>query len=144
MGGRDLVLLVDDEELVRKVIARALEAHGYAVVPCADRASAAAALNRANGNLRAAVLDWSIQGTPADDLVRRLRETHPSVPLVILSGYPEDLVAQGLRGFTDYTFVAKPFHIGGLLQAISRNGSAEGGTPTGSSSEDGQSPSPAD
>ena len=96
-------LLVDDEELVRASTAQMLADLGYAVV---EAASAEEAIERLDGGFAPDLLvtDHLMPGMNGTDLVRRVKQSHPSVQALLISGYAEaDGVAPDLPRLT------KPF-----------------------------------
>ena len=112
-AGRRL-LVVDDEEAVRLVVARALRAHGYEVELAAS-ADAAAALISASGPPDIVVTDLSMPGTSGATFARATLAAHAAVRVLIVSGYAHeelaDLLATGrvqvlVKPFTAQTLTA--------------------------------------
>lgn len=88
--GRSLtVLLVDDEEAVRNSTADMLAGLGHRVV---EAGSAEDALRAVGGrsDIDAVVTDHLMPGMTGAALARRLRQTHPRLPILLVSGYAED------------------------------------------------------
>jgi two-component system, cell cycle sensor histidine kinase and response regulator CckA len=87
------VLLVEDEAIVRKSLTRQLKHLGLEVVSVGSAAEALAAIA---AELPEVVLsDLSMPGMDGVALARKLREQHPSLPIVIMSGnVPEELQPQ--------------------------------------------------
>ena len=88
MRGRGDALLVDDEEAVRLSTAEMLAELGYTVV---EAASAEEALRLiANGaKVRLVITDHLMPGMTGTDLARAVRERHPDIAVLILSGYAD-------------------------------------------------------
>jgi signal transduction histidine kinase/ActR/RegA family two-component response regulator len=86
------ILLVDDEDMVREVLARHLEDAGYRVMTAANGVDAVAWLA---GGMRvdALVTDLSMPGMDGLALIRAVRESHPELPVVVLTGFAQDAVA---------------------------------------------------
>lgn len=112
MVGAGIVLLVDDEALVRATTADMLADMGYKVV---EAASAEAALKlMAEGLLPdLLVTDHLMPGTSGLDLAYAARNSRPDLPVLIVSGYAEDA---GLP--TDLPRLTKPFRRADLAVAI--------------------------
>ena len=113
------VLLVDDEDGVRRLAARALTKHGWTVLS-ADSGAAALALaseTEIAESLCAIVSDVVMPGMDGPSLVRALRSRHPGLPAVLASGYAE---ITGLDGPTTEhtTFLAKPYTLKELVAAL--------------------------
>jgi PAS domain S-box-containing protein len=108
------VLLVEDEDGVRKLARFALEAHGYAVTEAPDGESALGLLDTADGP-DLLVTDMTMPGIDGRDLAGRVRARRPGVGVVFTSGYvPDDSRLGGLPGSV---FLPKPFTPADLLRA---------------------------
>jgi DNA-binding response OmpR family regulator len=112
------VLVVDDERFFREAIRDALAAAGHA---CIAAESGHEALQRAHEpRLGVVILDIQMPGMNGLDVLRRLRESHPLLRVIILSSHTEqEVVLDALRlGATDY--LAKPLHEEELVLAVER------------------------
>lgn len=90
----ELVLLVEDEPLVRKAMARMLSNTGYRVEVADDGLSGLALLE--NGVVPAVVLsDVMMPRMGGLELRERLAATHPKLPVVLMSGYSAEVLARG-------------------------------------------------
>jgi PAS domain S-box-containing protein len=83
------VLLVDDEALVRKVLAVQLQRAGY-VVLATDGAAAALKLLDAGEGVDVIVSDLTMPGMNGVVLIREAQARHPDLPAVLLTGYADD------------------------------------------------------
>jgi PAS domain S-box-containing protein len=109
--GRGTVLLAEDEEGVREVVGRMLEHLGFRVLPAEDGVAALEALATHDGDVTAVLLDVSMPRMGGSETLRRIRERHPDLPVVLMSGYTEQEVASNLLdGSSGATgFLQKPF-----------------------------------
>jgi two-component system cell cycle sensor histidine kinase/response regulator CckA len=82
------VLLVEDHRQVREVLAGALEAAGYEVVPTASGSEFLEAHERLAGDLVAMVVDLEIPEPDGATCVRRLRAEGVRTPIVLITGTP--------------------------------------------------------
>jgi DNA-binding response OmpR family regulator len=104
-----VVLVADDDRLIREMVAQTLEGRTLQIVTDGDAAWAAL---QAPDAPRVAVLDWTMPGLTGPDVCRRVRAMPtPIAPYIILltshSG-SDDIVAALSAGADDY--VCKPFH----------------------------------
>ena len=83
------VLVVDDEEVVRSLMKRTLEAEGYDVVLARDGREALGALAR-HGAVDLVLSDLVMPGMGGRELGARLAERHERLPVVWMSGHPMD------------------------------------------------------
>lgn len=106
---RGRVLLVDDEEGIRRVVARTLRKAGYEVHAASDGQGALALYERFRDGIDVVVTDVVMPGVGGPELVARLRATRPALPVVFMSGHTFDtLDEQALSPRLD-RFLAKPF-----------------------------------
>src|SRR4029077_397958 len=93
------ILIADDHPIVRAGLRRIAE-DDRGIVVTAEAASGEAALLALKQHVADVVLlDVSMPGSPFTDTLRRLREAHPTVRVLVLSAHPEDQWAvRALRG----------------------------------------------
>jgi two-component system cell cycle sensor histidine kinase/response regulator CckA len=116
------LLLVEDEESVRRLTERALQRAGWQVCT-AESAEAALALLPRPGDPaappRVLVSDIMLPGMDGTELVLAARAIWPNLPAVLVSGYTDsallgDLAAQGV------SFLAKPYRLQELIACVER------------------------
>jgi len=114
------ILIVDDEEDIRDLIAGILHDEGYTTRVAGDSESALAALRARRPQLL--VLDIWLQGSKLDgiELLDVVKREHPDLPVVMISGHGtiETAVASIKKGA--YDFVEKPFKADRLLHVMER------------------------
>ena len=108
------VLLVEDEEALRRMARRLLEREGYSVISAPSGAAALEALDSFGGHVDVLLSDVVMPGMSGVDLAEEVQSRLPGVPLVFMSGYSEgaDQLPAGSR------FVPKPFKGAELLAAV--------------------------
>ena len=117
------ILVVDDEAHMREVLARLLGAAGYRVVTTASAEEALSAFSRRGCAL--VITDLVMPGTDGLDLLTKLKDLEPSVPVVMVTAYGtvETAVTAMKKGAHDY--ILKPFDNNEILfvvqKAISSN-----------------------
>ena len=111
---------MDDEELVRSVVTRALQAEGYEVVNARDGQEALDCLERDSGAIDLVITDVVMPAMGGRELARVIERRFPSLPLVWMSGHPRDegLSSEGLSG--DQPFLQKPVSNELLLQTVAQ------------------------
>ncbi len=115
MTAAPLVLVVDDEPAIRRLLRTSLLAQGYRT---AEAASAAAALETvAAGGVDAVLLDLGLPDLDGQDVIRRLRAAS-AVPIVVLTAREDERskVAALDLGADDY--VTKPFGMAELMARL--------------------------
>jgi CheY-like chemotaxis protein len=112
------VLVVDDEQSVRKFVERVLGEAGYTTTPASDGPEAidvAATLD----DFDILVTDVMMPQMTGDELARRLRVGRPSLKVLYLTGFSDRLFKEKVTLWADEAFLDKPCSVKGLLQAVS-------------------------
>jgi signal transduction histidine kinase/CheY-like chemotaxis protein len=120
VAGRGTILVVDDEELVLRVTALALEELGFQVITASDGACALEEYQRAGGRIDAVVLDLVMPVMGGRETFLALRERDPELPVLLVTGYALNYEAQELLDLGVRELVAKPFSVSALSAALSR------------------------
>jgi DNA-binding response OmpR family regulator len=109
-------VVIEDEQPIRQGIVAALQAAGYEPIEACDGAAGLAAARRSGVDL--ILLDLLLPKMDGTELLRQLRQTHPTLPLIILTarGGEEDRVAGLKAGADDY--VVKPFSARELIARV--------------------------
>ncbi len=114
------ILIVDDEQDIRELVAGVLEDEGYQARTAADSASALAALRERRPSL--VLLDVWLQGSQLDglELLDEIKRRDPSLPVLMISGHGniDTAVTAIRRGAVD--FIEKPFEAEHLLHLVER------------------------
>ncbi len=119
MTPRDVsVLIVDDEEPVRKFVDRVLADAGYQTTLAASGAEAIE-LAAKMPKLDVLLTDVMMPEMQGDELARRLRQQEPALKVLYLTGYSDRLFKDKITLWEDEAFLDKPCSVTGLLQAMS-------------------------
>ncbi len=108
------LMLVDDDDLVRRAASRALEASGYAVVEASGGEAALQAL-QSHADIALLITDVRMEGMSGHELVRHVAGVAPQLPTLLISAddaQPRDDAAPGA------SFLAKPFTHDELRAAV--------------------------
>lgn len=118
-AGSGTVLLVEDDATVRRLTRRILEQSGYTVLEAANGAEALTLAQQGRRSFDLLLTDLMMPKLSGADLAAALRLARPTLPVVFMSGYADDVVQRQL-GKDDAipTVLAKPFTIEGLRAAV--------------------------
>ncbi|WDP86533.1 MAG: PAS domain S-box protein [Desulfobacter sp.] len=123
--GKGRILVMDDEPLVRDMLARMLESMGFSVVPVQDGTQAIDAFSKAaNQGLPfcAVILDLTIPGAMGGkETVKKIREKDMNIPVFVASGYSESPVLADPEKFGFTAGIEKPFLISALGRMLNRH-----------------------
>ena len=120
MGKAQLVLVVEDEEVVRQALIESLEMLNYQVLGAANGKEALQIIESHDGEIELVLSDLIMPGMGGADLFYSLQERDHSAPLILLSGHPLDrqlkeLQAQGVVGW-----MLKPPTLEALAQVVAK------------------------
>jgi two-component system cell cycle sensor histidine kinase/response regulator CckA len=123
--GDGTVLVVDDEEAVRMITARILEAFGFDVLVAADGREGVESFRRHASKIVAVVLDMTMPHLNGEEAFREIQKIRKDTPVLLISGYSEQdatrhFTAKGLAGFLQKPF--KPHDLLDKLRAILESG----------------------
>ena len=128
------VLVVDDEESLRSLMADALETEGATVLQAVDGEDGMEQFNDHCEEIDAIVLDLTMPKLSGEEVFRQIKATRPDVPIILCSGYTQEDVARQFAGVELDGFIEKPFTpsqlIGMLRAALSENGPEKQPTAT--------------
>lgn len=116
-SGTGVVLVVDDDALVRDVVRRGLEAAGFKVIACSDGASAVDTFRTSENEIDIVLLDLTMPGMDGHETFRELRRLNDGIPVVIMSGHSEKNLNDEF-GVRQFGFLQKPFRLDDLSKAI--------------------------
>ena len=115
---RATILLVEDEEAVRRFSERALENVGYRVLSAEHGEAALELLQRHPGEVDLLVTDVVMPRMDGVELIKAVRRLQPGMKAIMISGYAEDVFRKNLDREMDATFLPKPFSLKDLLDAV--------------------------
>jgi two-component system cell cycle sensor histidine kinase/response regulator CckA len=107
-GDQLLILLVDDDVLIRSTVPAMLEAIGHRVVALAGGLEAVQRL-QAGFEPDLVILDLSMPGLDGEGTLERLRLLKPDLPIILATGFQDDRVTRILERFPNVDVLAKPF-----------------------------------
>ncbi len=119
--GSGVVLVVDDDAIVRRALALTLQSIGYGTIEAGGGAEAVEVYRRRRGEIRAVLLDMIMPGMTGTATYSALRELDPEVAVVLMSGHTTNEEAQALIDRGARGFVAKPYSADDLARALAHS-----------------------
>ncbi len=116
--GAEVILVVEDEAPLRKLAHTCLESHGYTILEAGDSAAATELFRQHVGKIDLLLTDLVMPGESGRALAETLLELSPSLKVLYMSGYSNDLIAQ--QGVLDpgIVLLEKPFTLQALLAKV--------------------------
>jgi len=116
--GRETILVVEDEEVVRTLTCRLLSANGYQVLAASHAEEALKISRRYEGTIHLLLTDIIMPGPTGPELARRLLVERPDTRVLYMSGYPNRPGTELELLHGDERLLVKPFTAGVLLQKV--------------------------
>ena len=116
--GSETILLAEDDESVRKMVAKLLRQQGYTVLETGNAHEALPLGEHYDGPIHMLISDVVMPGMSGPELAKRLRKRRPGLPVLFLTGYADRATMQsGVRGPLDQ-LLTKPFQPDQLGMAV--------------------------
>jgi two-component system response regulator FixJ len=114
---RSAVAIIDDDEGACHSLKWLVQSAGYAVA-CFHSAAAFLDLATADNRPACIIMDIHMPGINGVELYRMLKERYPGIPVVFVTGYPDQALATKARSLEPDGFFAKPLDTEALLRQI--------------------------
>src|SRR5690606_13534699 len=111
----ETILVIDDELLIRRSIARRLQSAGYEVLEAEDGATA---LARAAQRVDLAILDYRLPDIDGVSVLKQLKQLDPDILVILLTAYASVETAVSAMKLGAYHFANKPFDLEALVAMI--------------------------
>lgn len=115
--GQGAVLVVDDEEIVRNLMATVLDDAGFEVLTASDGVEALEVFDANVDRIRLILLDMTMPRMNGEEVYAEIRAKNRDTSIILMSGFSEEHVTRGISG-ENATFLKKPFEITVLLDAV--------------------------
>jgi two-component system, cell cycle sensor histidine kinase and response regulator CckA len=117
MDGPATILLVDDDDGVRRILRKVLEARPYRVVENGQPRAACAMFDADPDAIDLVVTDLKMPGMSGQDVAAHVWSTRPELRILFISGYTDQSYADALNGPRS-RFLEKPFTSESLLKHV--------------------------
>ncbi len=104
-----VILVVDDEDVVRRAARTVLEFNGYTVFEAADGRDGADLFSRLHDRLSAVLLDLTMPYMDGHDVWRYIRRLRPDMKIIVSSGFEESEAMKHFGGDPELHFIQKPY-----------------------------------
>ena len=118
LAGKGKVLVVDDEDIVRRTAVHTLKQYGYEVIVANNGAEALQLFKENPQGFAAILLDLTMPVMGGEETLRQMRTLHPGIRVVLSSGYNEVEAIQRFTGKGLAGFLQKPYTSMALAQKL--------------------------
>jgi len=116
--GTETVLVVEDDEAIRRLIRESLEESGYTVLDAGELTGAIRCCREHRGFIHLVISDVVLPGVGGREVTQHLLEMRPEMRVLFMSGYTDDAVVR--QGVLDagVPFIQKPFALDALARKV--------------------------
>jgi PAS domain S-box-containing protein len=118
LRGSETILLVEDEEEVRKLAVGVLERQGYKVLAARDGDEALLICKRHQDSIHLMLTDVVMPGMNGHEVAKRLESLHPETKVLYMSGYTDDAIVLHGVLMEGVNFIQKPFTVDALTTKL--------------------------
>lgn len=115
---KQVVLVVDDEQGLRDLVCRTLQAEGYSTLEAAHGGEALEVMESTPETVDLVVTDVVMPGMDGRELGRRLSQRWPDLPILYISAYDVNDIFRRGSPRTSAPFLQKPFPLDGLITTV--------------------------
>jgi CheY-like chemotaxis protein len=116
--GKETILLVEDEDMVREMVRELLVTQGYKVLEASNGAEALALCSKCNEPIHLLLTDVVMPQMNGKELAKQILKSYPSMKVLFMSGYTGDLVAPCDASDENQSFISKPFTANALRDRL--------------------------
>jgi CheY-like chemotaxis protein len=112
------VLVVEDEDLLRLAITKALRKRGFSVIEASDGSIATDLLRKRIDDIDVVLLDVTLPGRSSREIFEEAQRTRPDLRVVLSSAYDKKTVDASFMGLPITHFIRKPFQLSDLAEVL--------------------------
>jgi PAS domain S-box-containing protein len=116
--GSETILVVEDNEAVRSLVCRTLRLHGYQVIEAVGGTDALRLSEQSQDAIYLMLTDVVMPQMSGPELAARLMATRPSMKVLYMSGFTDDVIVHPGNLDSEVSFIQKPFTPGALAQKV--------------------------
>jgi PAS domain S-box-containing protein len=116
--GNETILIVEDEEEVRKLAGKILERQGYKILEASQGDDALRISERHGGPIDLILVDVIMPGMSCSELAKHLKSPHPKMKVLYMSGYTDNAIVRHGVLEKGVNYIQKPFTMEGLARKV--------------------------
>jgi CheY-like chemotaxis protein len=116
--GNETLLVVDDDPTVLTVTVKLLKMFGYTILTATDGVEAVAVFEAHRDEIQVVVTDLMMPRMNGREAIKLIRRQKPDLPVILASGYTDDIIDLAAIEALDVIFLQKPLLLKKLLAAI--------------------------
>lgn len=120
VSGDGLVLVVDDEDSIRRLAVRMLGNRGFDVISAKNGREGVTSFGERAMDVRLVLLDLTMPVMGGEETFREIRRMRSDMPVVLMSGFSEEETLARFQGYASVGFLQKPFTTEELMAAVGK------------------------
>jgi two-component system cell cycle sensor histidine kinase/response regulator CckA len=120
VGGREAVLVVEDEEMLLESVTQVLEAKGYQVLTAADGTEGLEIYSRHRDDVAVVLMDMGLPKLGGWEVFQKMKAVNPRVKVVLASGYLDPYIKSEMLKAGAKDFIQKPYVPEQILTRVRR------------------------
>ena len=112
------ILVVEDEELIRLAVSKALSKRGFSVMNASDGTTAMELIRTHKDDIDVILLDVTLPGKSSREVFEEVQRLRPRLKMILTSAYGKETVDGAFAGLRVEYFIRKPFPLGDLVRML--------------------------
>jgi CheY-like chemotaxis protein len=112
------ILVVEDEDLLRLAVSKALTKRGFSVLEACDGSAGMELIRRHKNDIDVVLLDVTLPGLSSREIFEEAERIRPELKVILTSAYGKETVAGSFAGLPVERFIRKPFQLAELVAAL--------------------------
>ena len=118
MGSKQILLVIDDEEIVREAVEDILDSVGIEVLSAGSGTEGIAVFQEHQDKIGGILLDMKMPGLSGAETLRQLRAIDPQITVILSSGYSEEETRRSIADQMPTGFLPKPYNFDTLVSKV--------------------------
>jgi len=114
------ILIVEDEDPLRRPLAKMLQNTGFTVIEAVDGYGALQKIRSTEEYIDVLLLDITLPGAPSREVFEQAKRLRPEMKVIVTSAYSQEMAAASLAGTVEH-FIRKPYGVGDLIGIIQQS-----------------------
>jgi two-component system cell cycle sensor histidine kinase/response regulator CckA len=112
------ILIVEDEELLRIAVSKALRKRGFSVIEASDGSAGMDLMQKHKDDIDVILLDVTLPGRSSREILDEVRRIRPDLKVILTSAYDKNTVDASFTGLPITRFIRKPFQLSDLAGVL--------------------------
>jgi len=112
------ILIVEDEELLRIAVSKALRKRGFSVIEASDGSAGMDLMQKHKEDIDVILLDVTLPGRSSREILDEVRRIRPDLKVILTSAYDKNTIDVSFAGLPISHFIRKPFQLSDLASVL--------------------------